>query len=190
MPKTAKTPKTVQATKTAAASKTTRSTRAKKTYTYKGKQFRSEQAMILYLLDDYRCIEGFAARYLGNWRAISQLACVTGGLRTVCGREQLHADLLEARLRELGGTPQCEVPQERLADLTYYSSPEHSDVEKLGKIAARLTDPEKVLQFLSEAIEQITEDQDTRELLVTIRDDERATIRWVLESWKTLQPAA
>jgi bacterioferritin (cytochrome b1) len=190
MPKTTPPPKTVKATKTPAASKTARSTRAKKTYTYKGKQFTSEPAMVLHLLDDYRCIEGFAARYLGNWRAISRLACVTGGLRTVCGREQLHADLLAERLRELGGTPQCEVPQERLADLTFYSSPEHSDVEKLGKVARRLSNPEQVLQFLSEAIEQITEDQDTRELLVTIRDDERATIHWILESWKTLQPTA
>ena len=162
----------------------------KKTYIYKDMSFESEEAMLLHLLDDYRCVEGFAARYLGAWRAVSQEACVTGGLRTVCGREQLHADLLEARLRELGGTPQCEVPQDRLANLEYYSSAEHSDVEKLGTIAGRLQDPDKVLQFLSAAIEQIEDDRDTRELLVTILDDERATIKWVLESWELLRPAA
>jgi hypothetical protein len=59
-------------------------------------------------------------------------------LRTVCGREQMHAALLEARLRELGGTPQCVPPPERVLDLAYYSSSAHSDLEKLGKIAARL----------------------------------------------------
>lgn len=78
--------------------------------------------MVLYLLDDYRCVEGFAARYLGAWKAVAQDPRVKGGLRMVCGREQLHADLLEERLRELGGTPQCEVPPERLADLQYYGA--------------------------------------------------------------------
>lgn len=161
---------------------------AKTSYTYKDKTFDSERDMLLFLLDDYRCVEGFAARYLGVWKDVSTEACVTGGLRTVCGREQLHADLLEARLRELGGAPQCKVPEARLADLTYYGSASHSDIEKLGKIAARLQDPEKVLAFLTEAIAQIDDDRDTRELLATIVDDERATIKWVLDAWQTLKP--
>ena len=160
---------------------------SQKTYTYKGQNFDSEHDMVMYLLDDYRCVEGFAAQYLGAWKAISKEACVTGGLRTVCGREQLHADLLEARLRELGGTPQCEVPQERLADMSYYGSEDHSDLDKLGRIASRLQEPEKVLQFLTQAIEQIEDDRDTRELLATTLDDERSTIQWVLASWEDLQ---
>jgi hypothetical protein len=163
---------------------------SQKIYAYKGETFGSEREMVLHLLDDYRCVEGFAAQYLGAWKAISQEACVTGGLRTVCGREQLHADLLEARLRELGGTPQCEVPQERLAEMAYYGSEDHSDIEKLGKIASRVQDPEMVLQFLRQAIEQIEDDRDTRELLATILDDERSTILWVLASWEALQPQA
>ena len=160
---------------------------SQKTYTYKGQNFDSEHDMVMYLLDDYRCVEGFAAQYLGAWKAISKEACVTGGLRTVCGREQLHADLLEARLRELGGMPQCEVPQERLADMAYYGSEDHSDLDKLSRIASRLQEPEKVLQFLTQAIEQIEDDRDTRELLATILDDERSTIQWVLASWSDLQ---
>jgi hypothetical protein len=176
--------------KAAKATKATKKTRTAKTYTYKGQQFASERDMLLHLLDDYRCIEGFAARYLGAWKAICQEARITGGLRTVCGRERLHAELLATRLGELGGVPQCEVPPERLADLAYYSAAEHSDMEKLGRIAARLSDPEKVLQFLTAAIEQIADDQDTRELLVTIRDDERATIRWFVDAWNALHTQA
>ncbi len=160
------------------------------TYSYKGETFDSEAAMIMHLLDDYRCVEGFAARYLGAWKAVSKEACVTGGLRTVCGREQLHADLLEARLRELGGTPQCEVPEERLAEMAYYGSEDTSDIEKLGKVASRLQDPDKVLAFLSDAIAQIEDDRDTRELLATILDDERSTIQWVLASWEDLKGQA
>jgi bacterioferritin (cytochrome b1) len=163
---------------------------ARQHYTYKDQQFDSEQAMVLYVLDEYRCIEGFAAQYLRAWKDVAQEDCVRGGLRTVCGREQLHADLLEARLRELGGTPQYKVPEARLTDLDYYGSPERSDTEKLGSIASRLHDPDKILAFLTHAIEQIEQDEDTRELLVTIRDDERATIKWVLESWAVLNSEA
>jgi hypothetical protein len=159
-------------------------------YTYKDQQFDNEQAMVLYLLDEYRCIEGFAAQYLRAWKDVAREDCVRGGLRTVCGREQLHADLLEVRLRELGGTPQYEVPEARLTDLDYYGSTERSDMEKLGAMASRLLDPDKILAFLTHAIEQIEQDEDTRELLVTIRDDERATIQWVLESWAVLNSEA
>ena len=98
-------------------------------YTYKDQAFASEPEMVMYLLDEYRCIEGFAASYLGAWKEVSQEACVRGGLRTVCGREQLHADLLEARLRELGGTPDYKVPEARMAALEYYGSTDHSDRE-------------------------------------------------------------
>jgi bacterioferritin (cytochrome b1) len=157
-----------------------------KVYTYKGNNFASEHEMVVYLLDDYRCGEGFAARYLGEWREVTEHPGIRGGLRTVCGREHMHADLLEARLRELGGTPQCVAPPERVLDLAYYSSSAHSDLDKLGKIAARLHDPAKVLQFLTHAIAQIETDHDTRALLTTILDDERASITWFVESWKSL----
>lgn len=161
---------------------------ANKTYIYKDQMFTSESDMLLYLLDEYRCVEGFAARYLEAWKAVSTEGCVRGGLRSVCGREQLHADLLETRLQELGGVPQCEVPPERMADLAYFGSTEYSDVDKLGKVVSRLQDPEKVLSFLTNAIAQIEADTDTRELLSTILDDERASLSWMTRSWELLKP--
>ncbi|MBM3226504.1 MAG: ferritin-like domain-containing protein [Candidatus Tectomicrobia bacterium] len=159
------------------------------TYTYKGRTFASERDMVRHLLDEYRCVEGFAAQYLGAWQAIAEEPRLRGGLRTVCGREQMHAEILEARLRELGGTPQCTPPPERVLDLAYYSSAAHSDLDKLEKIALRLQDPEKVLSFLTQAIDQITEDRDTCALLSTILADERASIGWFVETWKALAPA-
>jgi len=162
---------------------------AQKTYTYKDQTFHNEQDMVLYLLDAYRCAEGFAARYLGAWKAVAQDPRVKGGLRTVCGREQLHADLLEERLRELGGIPQCDVPPERLADLQYYGAGSVSDREKLGKIANRLQNPEVVLQSLTAAIAQIDSDQETHALLSTILDDERASIACLWAAWQACQQA-
>lgn len=155
-------------------------------YTYKGHTFSSERDMVRHLLDEYRCVEGFAAQYLGAWQAIATEPCIRGGLRTVCGREHMHATVLEARLRELGGTPQCTPAPERVRDLAYYSSSAHSDLDKLGKIAARLQDPEKVLAFLTQAIAQIEQDHDTAALLRTILEDERASIGWFVDTWKAL----
>lgn len=153
-------------------------------YVYKSREFASEEAMVQYFLDDYRCVEDFAAQYLGAWQRIATTAELRGGLRTVSGRERLHADILAARLQELGGTPQCSIAPERLADLSYYGSLAHSDRDKLRRIATRLQNPEKVLAPLSLAISQIEKDRESRVLLETILDDERATIAWFAAAWK------
>lgn len=153
-------------------------------YFYKSREFASEEEMVKYLLDDYRCVEDFAAQYLGAWQCIAATAELRGGLRTVSGRERLHADILAARLQELGGTPQCSVAPERLPFLEYYGSKVHSDRDKLRKTATRLQNPEKVLASLSLAISQIEKDRESRALLETILDDERATIAWFVSAWK------
>ena len=72
-------------------------------YTYNGTSHSTEKEMILALLDEFRCGENFAAEYLDRWIEVSDQACVKGGLQTVQQREAFHAQLLEARLRELGG---------------------------------------------------------------------------------------
>jgi bacterioferritin (cytochrome b1) len=156
-------------------------------HTYRNRQFDSELAMILVLLDEYRCVEDFAAQYLTAWRGVVRDPRVRGGLRTICGRERAHADALAARLRELGGEPRCEMPAERLPDVAFYASPEHSDAAKMERTAQRLSPPEKVIGPIMAAIEQIHHDTDSRELLLTILDDERASIRWVIDSWESMR---
>jgi hypothetical protein len=158
-------------------------------HTYKNRQFDSERAMLLFLLDEYRCIEDFAARYLTAWREVVRDPRVRGGLRTICGRERAHAEALAARLRELGGEPRCEMPAERLQDIDFYASPEHSDAAKMERTALRLSPPERVIGPLMAAIEQIRDDADSRELMLTIVDDERASIRWVLDAWESMRQA-
>src|SRR5262245_23692282 len=78
-------------------------------YLVNGKPHASEREMIMALLDEYRCAENFASEYLGCWNEVSNQDCVKGGLRVIQQREAYHAKLLEARLRELGGAPQCTV---------------------------------------------------------------------------------
>jgi bacterioferritin (cytochrome b1) len=139
--------------------------------------------MLLDFLDEYRCAEAFAAEYIGQWIDISGREYVKGGLRTIHQRETFHAKLLEARLRALGGSPQCAVPAARREkEFNLYTSPEKSDAEKLQKAVGWIKDPIRTLKPLTDVIDQIEEDQQSKQMLRTIIDDELATIKWLQET--------
>ena len=160
-------------------------------YAYNGTSHATESEMVMHLLDEFRCGENFASEYLNRWIAVSDQECVKGGLRTVQQRETFHAQLLEARLRELGGVPQCTVPVERREkELQFYASAEKKDSEKLQSIAARIKDPAQVLKPITDVIDQIQEDQQSKELLRTLIDDEMSSIKWLLQACQTLSAAA
>ena len=159
-------------------------------YTYNGQSHATEREMIMHLLDEFRCGENFAAEYLCKWIEASDQECVKGGLRVVQQREAYHAQILEARLRELGGIPQCTVPQERRdKEVPFYSSTETKDAQKLLSIASRLSDPAAALKPLTDAIGQIQEDQQSKELLRSLIDDEMSSIKWLMEACQTLNPS-
>lgn len=158
-----------------------------RSYRYNGQSHATEREMIMHLLDEFRCAENFAAEYLCKWIEASDQECVKGGLRVVQQREAYHAQILEARLRELGGIPQCTVPQERRdKEMLFYSSTQTKDAEKLLSIASRLSDPAAVLKPLTDAIGQIQEDQQSKELLRSLIDDEMSSIKWLMEACRTL----
>lgn len=156
-------------------------------YMYNGTCYGTEKEMLMALLDEFRCGENFAAEYLNRWVDVSDQDCVKGGLRVVQHREAYHADILEARLRELGGDPQCTVPAERRdKELPYFADANKTDLEKLQSIAAQLNDPAAVLKPLTDAIAQIQDDQQSKELLSSIIDDEMSSIKWLLGACETL----
>jgi hypothetical protein len=161
-----------------------------RSYTYNGQSHATEREMIMHLLDEFRCAENFAAEYLNRWIAVSDLECVKGGLRVIQQREAYHAQILEARLRELGGIPQCTVPAERREkELAFYASTDLKDIDKLRSIAARVKDPAAVLKPITDVIAQIEEDQQSKELLRSLVDDEMSSIKWLLEACQTLSEA-
>src|SRR5262249_24717830 len=62
-------------------------------------------------LDEYRAAESLGEAAFGAWIATCKVECLRGGLRTAQMRDGSHARLLEARLKELGGSPRTEVPE-------------------------------------------------------------------------------
>jgi hypothetical protein len=157
---------------------------------YHGKENPSERDRIMHLLDAYRSSEGFVADYLGRWIEVSTHESVKGGLRTIQSREASHARLLKARLQELGGAPRAAIPPERREQsLALYASAEKTDAEKLHALAKLFADPPHFMKPVTDLIEQIQEDQQTKELLRTIVDDEWASINWLVSMYKTVSKA-
>jgi bacterioferritin (cytochrome b1) len=154
---------------------------------YKGKENPTERERIMHLLDVYRSTEGFVAEYMPRWIEASRHEGLKGGLLVIQKREASHAEVLETRLRALGGVPQAVVAAERLEkEIPFFGSTERSDVEKLQVLANLFGDPEEFLKPLTEMIETIHGDQQSKELLRTIVDDERATIKWLVEMHEKL----
>ncbi len=152
-------------------------------YVFNGKSYTSEREMLVAFLDEYRCAENFASEYLGCWNDVSTEECVKGGLRTIQQREAFHAQLLEARLKELGGGVQCSVPTEqRQKEMAVYAATDKTDAEKLGYVADQIQDLPKALKFITDVIDQIEDDQQTKELLRSMVQDEMSSGQWLLEA--------
>jgi len=159
-------------------------------YTYNDQPVGSEREMIMQVLDEFRCRENFAAEYLNRWIDVSDQECARGGLRVVQQREAYHAQVLEDRLRELGGIPQCTVSAERREkDLALYASTDKTDAEKLLAATSRITDPAEILKYITSVIDQIQEDQQSKELLRSLVQDEMSSITWLKEACALLNPA-
>lgn len=139
-----------------------------------------EREPLAAVLDRYRSIEGWNADDIEAWVAVTRDEALRGGLRTILRREQAHAAELEARLRELGADPTAEVPAaQREQTRAFYGAPTVPDLAKLGALVDVFRDPETLLGFVVDVIRDPRTDGQTRELLRTILDDEKATIDWV-----------
>ena len=130
-------------------------------------------------LDQYRAGEALGESAFGAWIATTPVACLRGGLRNAQLREGSHARLLEARLKELGGTPRCELPESVYEGFFgVIASPEKTDREKLECFFGQV-DSEQVLGQLREKADRMGRDPETQALLRSIIEDERATLAFL-----------
>ncbi len=146
---------------------------------YEGKPNPSERDRIVHLLQAYRSTESFNAYYLPKWAEASTNEGLKGGLRIVQAREGVHARLMRERLRELGETTFIEVSQERHdQQVPFFASREKTDLEKLAFLGHVFEDLDDFFKPITDLIDDIKEDLQTREMLRTILDNEYATVKW------------
>lgn len=136
---------------------------------------------VVRFLDDLRAAEDAAAEVFEAWVGACQLAGLRGALRTIAAREATHAELLDARLAELGVAPTATIDADvRAAAVARFASPAVSDEEKLALFLARYPDDHAAARPF-DAVLSVPDagDPETRELLGLVADAEVATVSWL-----------
>lgn len=132
---------------------------------------------LIALLDAFQAAERAGAEAVERWIAVCADARLRGGLRVISTRDRRHADLAAARLREMGGTPAAQVSRDLAALCRVVADPGVSDRSKLAMLLARF--PAGADGPLADLVRRIHDDPETRALLETIDDDERASVGWL-----------
>jgi DNA-binding ferritin-like protein len=142
---------------------------------------------VIGFLDQFRANESLGETSLGAWIAVSDTACLKGGLRTVQMREGMHARLLEQRIKELGGSPKAEVPEAlHEAAMQRAGSTEATDAQKVQEFVAQFSDIDAALKPIYEFADRLDHDQETQSLLRTIAQDERSTLEFLTDACQLL----
>lgn len=138
---------------------------------------------LIRFLDQFRAGEALGEASLGAWIEVSDVACVKGGLRTVQQREGMHARLLEARMKELGATPNFEIP-EAICEKAMQGSadPDKSDPEKLADFVKQFPDVDAAIQPILDMADKLEHDPETQFMLRTIAQDERSTLEFLQDA--------
>src|SRR5579885_3014510 len=139
----------------------------------------SEQARVVALLDELQAAERAGAAALEQWIRSCREPALRGGLRVVAARDAAHATLAEERLRRLGASPSAEVSRALATLCGLLAAADVSDRSKLAVLLARF--PGEVYDPFAEVVRSIEDDGETRALLETIGDAERASLRWLRE---------
>jgi len=137
----------------------------------------SERVRVIGLLDAFQAAERAGADAVGRWIDACEDPRLRGGLRVIRARDRAHAALAEARLRALGGVPAARVGRDLAALCGVVADPRVSDRTKLATLLARLPDGGDAP--LADLVRGVDDDAETRALLESIGDDERASLRWL-----------
>lgn len=148
----------------------------------------SSSESLIEFLDQFRAGEALGEASLGAWIAVSDTACLRGGLRTVQMREGMHARLLEQRIKELGGSPCFEIPEAiHNSVMQGAADPDKSDAQKVLEFTRQFPDVDQALAKIYEHADGA--DEETQSLLRTIAQDERSTLEFLADACKQLNPA-
>jgi len=79
--------------------------------------------------------------------------------------------------------------EQRTKEMGVYASKDKSDGEKLLHVADQIQDLPKVLSFITDVIDQIQEDQQSKELLRSLVQDEESSAKWLMEACQLMNGA-
>ena len=134
------------------------------------------------LLDELQAAEEAGAEALGHWLATCDDPHLRGGLRVIRERDLAHARLARRRLVALGGAGTQGTPRQVQTLCGMLAAPDVSNRSKLTILLSRF--PARADAGLP-AVVAALEDDESRALLETIHEDDRASLRWLREAGET-----
>ena len=150
-----------------------------------------EPDWVIRFLDDLRAAEAASAEVLAAWIDVCALDGLRGGLRVIAEREATHAELLAERLGEMGVAPSALLAEPvRSAALERFGSGRVSDEQKLASLLARYPDDASATRPITQILDRLPHDPETREILRLVAEGEAATIAWLRAYHAALARAA
>ena len=130
------------------------------------------------LLDELQAAEEAGAEALGLWIVTCDDRRLRGGLRVIRARDLAHARLARRRLAALGAGSLQSAPRQVQSLRGLLAAPDVSSRSKLAILLARF--PARGDDTLPDVVASLDDDE-TRAMLETIHDDDRASLRWLRE---------
>jgi len=139
----------------------------------------TSHASLQALLDELQAAEEAGAEALGLWLAGCDAPGLRGGLRVIRARDLAHARLARRRLAALGGDGGHAAPRQVQSLRGVLAASDVSNRSKLAILLSRF--PTRADDALPPAVASLDDDE-TRALLETMHDDDRASLRWLREA--------
>jgi hypothetical protein len=151
-----------------------------------GKTYGSEREAIVALLDRFRAGEAGGQAAFSGWEKQVSTDCIRSGIRMITEREGYHSRIFERRLADLGAECKAGLTDFSRQVTEKLSDPNTSDNDKLLYITSLAPDPEAFWKPVSEVVERIKDDQESKELFKLYIQDELSSGKWLMYACEAL----
>jgi len=155
-----------------------------------GKTYGSEREAIVALLDRFRAGEAGGQAAFSGWEKQVNTECIRSGIRMITEREGYHSRIFERRLADLGAECKAGLTDLGRQVTEKLSDPKMSDNDKLLYITSLAPDPEAFWKPVSEVIDRIKDDQESKELFKLYIQDELSSGKWLMYACEALNGPA
>jgi hypothetical protein len=155
-----------------------------------GKTYGNEREAVVALLDRFRAGEAGGQAAFSGWEQQVSTDCIRSGIRIITEREGYHSRIFERRLADLGAECKAGLTDfgrqvtEKLGDAKM------SDNDKLLYVTSLAPDPEAFWKPVSEVVDRIEDDQESKELFKLYIQDELSSGKWLMHACEALNGPA
>ena len=125
-----------------------------------------------------------------GWEKQVSTNCIRSGIRMIAEREGYHSRIFERRLADLGAECKAGLTDFGRKFTEKLSDPKMSDNDKLLYTASLAPDPEAFWKPVSEVVDRIKDDQESKELFKLYIQDELSSGKWLRYACEALNGPA